>query len=169
MLQSLLSQLALSTDGLSISESITSARENRQEKHLNAQECTDLLGGIIRQFRQTTLIIDALDECEEADALLLHREELLAAAGGHIFDSHYLLNVVIFSRHEVVLPNSILQPQIVVLEQHRDHTMQDMEKYIKTQVRDREDLKLGYRLLRGEYPNLEKRLIDILVRQAQGM
>lgn len=43
---------------------------------IEIQECPELLTRLVNEYRKTTIIIDALDECENADVLLLRLREL---------------------------------------------------------------------------------------------
>ena len=165
VLRSFVSQIALSIDGLSISQLIVTEYEKRRQKSLNADECIDLISKLITQYGQITFIVDALDECEDPDALLIHLGALYRASLGN----ESRVQIFFSSRYQVELPEDFPPCQKCALEQQRDLTLGDMESYVRTQIKEREVLQLGFRLLKGKHPEVEDRLISILTTQAQGM
>lgn len=55
------------------------------------------------------------------------------------------------------------------LDHEHEVSARDMDFYIRSQVEHIEEMKLGGRLLDGEYPAIEQRLIDTLSRRAHEM
>ena len=78
VLRSLLRQLAISRNNSEIQELLVEAYKNKSEQgfastQLSFKEIRFLLPQLMKAYRQTTLIIDALDECHEKSRLKLIR------------------------------------------------------------------------------------------------
>lgn len=157
---SLIAQLAWSPDGSSVAEPVKTlyANDTGRQDTLNS----GLLTKLIPPHQRTTIIIDALDECENYSRLLLW----LKAASN---DSLGALKFFFSSRTNVKLLNDFPSWEKVELDSKKELTVEDMKVYIRTQVQDRETMGIGRRLLGGEYPELEERLIETLTYRAQGM
>ena len=138
---------------------------SRERTLLNEHECIDLLAKMIREYHQVTFIVDALDECEDADKLLILMNKLYRC----ISTTESRIKFFFSSRYQVEMIGEFLDCRECALEQCRHQTLDDMELYVKTEVKDREALQIGSRLLKGKYPGSEERLISILVSQAQGI
>jgi hypothetical protein len=65
--RSLVAQLALSLDGSSVAESIKRKHKERKQDELDNP---DLLVGLVAIYQRTTIVVDALDECEDYGGLL---------------------------------------------------------------------------------------------------
>lgn len=104
--------------------------------------------------QNSTIIIDALDECSDPLELLSNLNDIASSANSNtkfFFSSR--MNVDI--REEF--------PQCAKVEIN-SRSNQDIEIYVKTEVKTRKR-----RLLHGKAPELEDRLIKILTHRAQGM
>ena len=155
------SLVARSVDGLSIARSVKSEYENRKSE-LSLDQCRHLLVGLVALYEQTTVIIDALDECEDYTRLLLNLKMVSK-------DAPKAIKFFFSSRTNVKLPEDFPTWEKLELDSQKSLTVGDVKTYIETQVKDRETLGFGFRLLRGKYPALEDRLVKILTRRAQGM
>lgn len=139
--------------------------EKRRNTALRIQECSAHLVGLINQNQRTTFIVDALDECEDADVLLLHLDHIYKISS----ETGTPINIFFSSRYDVDVHQKFPDCNKLELEKCQSLTANDMMTYVKTQVRDRETLLLGSRLLKGERPDLERRIVDFLAKNSQGM
>lgn len=119
--------------------------------------CETLLRGILESGIKLRIMIDALDECDEPKELLKALRDASQVKPG-------ALELLMSSRHEVRVDDKLSNAVIVDLGQSVSET--DMVTYITTEVNDREK---DERILEGEHPDLEDRLIKILCRRAGGM
>lgn len=159
VLRSLIAQLTPSNNDSSISQTIEYEYKRRERRPIEIQECSDLLARLVDEHENTTFIIDALDECDDADALLLHLRKLCGKT----------VKFFLSSRHQVMVDDAFPSCNKLELENCKDLTLEDMDIYVRTQIAQRENLCLGSRLLRGKDPELENRLIRVLIHHAQGM
>ena len=159
VLRSCIAQLAKSTDGSPISSVIEGLYQSREERSIEIHECSDLLVRLLKEQENTTFVIDALDECEDADELLLHLKDVHRNPVKFFFSS----------RNQVQVRKAFPNCAKLELDRQKDLILQDIKTYVISQVKERETLKLGHRLLDGEYPELEDTLIDVLSDHAQGM
>lgn len=162
LFRSLVAQLAWSVDGSSIAESVKCEYENRKNRELLLDECRELLAGLIALYQQTTIVVDALDECEY-DRLLHSLMKMVSKS------TPKPIKFFFSSRTNVTLPKGFPTWEKLKLDSQKNLTGEDMKKYIQTEVKDREMLGFASRLLRGEHPALEDRLVEVLTRRAQGM
>jgi hypothetical protein len=162
VLASLVAQLAWSVDGLSVAESIKALYQSDHERHLSLKEFSDLLITLILPYNNVTIVIDALDECLNSAQLLRHLRNVSNAT------NHRIKFFLSSRRNTTIFPDF---PEWIKLELdlQQDLTASDMESYIRSQVRDIETLDMGSRLLDGKHPEVEDRLIETLIRRAQGM
>ena len=154
ILRSLIAQLAWSPDGFEVASSVK-ALHGHQENQLHPE----LFASLAAQYQRTTVVIDALDECEDYSRLLFLLKKVFA-------DTPSTKLKFFFSRRPSV--NMLLgfpSWEKLELDLNRGLTKDDMNVYISTQVVERE----GHRLLNGKDPDLEKKLIDTLSYRAQGM
>lgn len=165
VLRSLIAQLAKSDDSLSISPLVKTEYEKRENKPLGLNECSSLLARLVNGHQQTAFIIDALDECDDAATLLLHLKhfwELISEAQNSV-------RLFFSSRNQVEVRDQFPDCKKLGLETCIHPRSEDMKVYIETQVREREKLRLGPRLLKGKCAELENRLIGVLTEHSQGM
>ena len=73
-----MAQLALSLDGQSVDESVKRLVEGPMTSELSLEQCSKRLVALVAPYRRVTLIVDALDECENYKELLCR---LIALAG----------------------------------------------------------------------------------------
>jgi len=165
--RSLVAQLALSPDGSSVAESI---KRKHKEKKRDELDNPDLLVGLVALYQQTTIVVDALDECEDYGRLLLLLKKVSEGTRGAI-------KFFFSSRTNVRLFKDFPSWEKLELDSEEGLTTDDINTYIRTQVKDREKMDLGPRLLDerksilGEslIEALEDKLIETLTRRAQGM
>lgn len=165
VLRSFIAQLARSDDGLSISPLVKPEYEKRQKVPIKLDECSSLLARLVNEHQQTTFIVDALDECDDAAALLIHLKHFWDLISG----AKTSVRLFLSSRNQVEVFDQFPGCKKLELEKCKDERLEDMKVYIETQVRERESLRLGPRLLRGTCIELEDRLIDVLIEHSQGM
>ncbi|KAF8857268.1 ankyrin [Acephala macrosclerotiorum] len=162
VLQALLRQAAYNPMKGEISEHVLNAYINAGGDSVDLQpfsftKCETLLHGILESGIKLRVMIDALDECDEPKELLkVLRDASRVMPGG--------LELLVSSRHEVRVDEKLSNAVIVDLGQSVSDS--DMITYITTEVNDREE---DERILKGKYPDLENRLIEILCRRAGGM
>lgn len=159
VLRSFIAQLTKSIDGSPTLSMIDNEYQSRKKRSIEIQECSDLLMRLVKEHENTTFIVDALDECENADELLLHLKEVCRQP----------VKIFFSSRNQVKIGDAFPESEKLELDSYKDLVVEDMRRYITSQVRERDTLRLGHRLLHGKYPELEDRLIKVLVDQAQGM
>lgn len=133
----------------------------------NIEECADLLINLINEYHQTTFIVDALDECDDPHLLLLRLKFLWK----HVSKTKKSIKFFLSGRNQIEVFFHFPNCEKLELENLKHLTIEDMKNYIQSQVkeRDQEELCSGLRLLKGKYPELEDRLIDVLVKRSQGM
>lgn len=162
MLQAILRQAAYDPVNGEISAYVMNAYINAggdsgDLRPLSITECRTLLHSILESGIKLRIMIDALDECQEPLSLLTAlRDATLVRPGG--------VELLVSSRYEVRVDVKLRNAVIVDLGQSVSKT--DMITYITTEVKDREK---DERILEGEHPDLEDRLIEILCERAGGM
>ena len=128
---------------------------NGNDGKLTADKCVTMLRRVISQAKGTVIVIDALDECEDADELLLCLKEVEA---GNPSKTRLFLS----SRMHVGVSN-VYENCISVSTPGGNEA--DLMFYIRNEVENRKTR----RLLDGTRPDLETSLVETLTRQAQGM
>lgn len=165
VLRSLIAQLATSSDCSSVSRVVAKEYKDHPLRPIEIQECPELLTQLVNEYQETTIIIDALDECENADVLLLRLRELNNNAAGAQVSAKFFFS----SRKQVEVDQFFEKCEKLEIGNGTDLLSDDMKIFVSTQVKEREKLCLGSRLLRGRYPQLEDELIEVLLDQSQGM
>ena len=122
---------------------------------LAADKCVTLLRGVISQGGGTVIVIDALDECEDPDELLLYLKKVEQG-------NPRKTRLFISSRMHVGVPK-IYESCISVSTPGGNEA--DLGFYVWNEIKNRKIR----RLLDGKRPDLETRLVETLSRQAQGM
>ena len=115
-------------------------------------------------FKAAYVVIDALDECEEAE-----RNELVMALESHVSLKHYGVKVFVTSRDERDLPVARMFSRTSNFRIDADDTARDIRPFVEARVEEY--------ITRGEIlggkgnvtPELREDLVDILVNQADGM
>lgn len=112
---------------------------------------------ILKSNIKLRIMIDALDECDDPRELLrILRRAYEVTPGG--------LELLVSSRYEVHVDDKF--PGAATIDIRGDLSETDMDTYIITEVYDRDQ---DDRLLKGNHPDLEDRLIKILHNRAGGM
>lgn len=140
VLRSFIAQLTKSTDGSTTSSMIESMYESRKARPIEIQECSDLLVKLLKEHGKTKFIIDALDEYENADELLLHLRDVCRKSVEFFFSI----------RNQVKVDKAFPNCAKMELDVQKDLVMEDMKIYVITQFENRESLRLGNRLLDGK-------------------
>lgn len=159
VLRSFIAQLTKSIDGSFTPSMIEGLYESRKKCPIEIQECSDLLVRLLKEHEKTTFVVDALDECEDADKLLLNLKNSARNSVKFLFSS----------RNQVQVDKTFPSCRKLELDSQKDWTVEDMKTYVTSQVKERELWGLGYRLLDGKHPQFEDMLIEVLIDQAQGM
>jgi len=124
------------------------------ESQILDQLITILLSGI-----RLRVMIDALDECDRPDLLL----EALAKVYTNAPEK---LEILMTSRHEVRVEEIDAFKECWDLDLNTSLTYADMKNFIDLEVRGAAKYS---RLLKGERPDLEEKLIEVLDEKAGGM
>ena len=162
ILRSLVRQLAWSSEGSSISPGVETFYERwRYERpdsgRLSLGECSELLTEMISSYSNTTIIIDALDECEEPYELLRALKTIADSSTGHI-------KLFVSSRANVDVARVLIVHSKIDIQSQVKGLNTDMDIFLHTEVKEG-----ARRLLQGRYPGLEDRLTEVLKDRAQGM
>jgi hypothetical protein len=153
--RSLIAQLAWSPDRSEIDDSVKVLHDNKKADEFKPE----LLVGLATRHQRTTIIIDALDECEDYSNLLF----LLKKTSNGLPSGSF--RFLFSSRPNVTLLLDFPSWEKLNLDAGRELTSEDINEYIRTQVLERE----GRRLLDGRNVDLEAKLIKTLIDRAQGM
>jgi len=165
VLHSLIAQLAESIDGVSVSGLIEKRYKNGNRNSIEIHECPKLLADLASEYQNTTIVIDALDECQDSEALLLNLQEV----SKRIRAASKAVKLLFSSRNQVDVDYYFPSCETLRLEHIMAARKEDMVRFVHTQVKEREILRLGSRLLKGKHPDLEDRVINVLVKHSQGM
>ena len=122
---------------------------------LAADKCVNLLRRVISQGGVSVIVIDALDECEDPDELLLYLKEVED-------DNPCKIRLFLSSRMHVGV-SKIYESCMSISTPGGNEA--DLGFYIWNKVKNRKIR----RLLDGKRPNLATRLIETLSREAQGL
>lgn len=134
-------------------------RDRPKDGLLSYDECEKILKEIFEHGTGARIFIDALDECDDPEKVLDVLGSVSAIGKGTV-------KIFATSRTEVLRLAKGEFPDACFLELDELSTRVDMETYIQREVRER---KPYLRLLRGERPDLEDRLIELLSQRAGGM
>ena len=127
----------------------------RYEKKLISDKCVTMLRRVIAQAKETVIVIDALDECEDPDELLQCLKEV---EEGNPCRTRLFLSSRMHMKVSKIYESCVVVPT-------PGGNEADLAFYIRNEVDNRKTR----RLLDGKRPDLEARLIETLTRQAQGM
>ena len=114
-----------------------------------------MLRSLTSQAKETVIVVDALDECEDPDELLLCLKEV---EEGNPSRTRIFLSSRMHVRVSKIYESCLIVPA-------PGGNEADLAFYIRNEVGNRKTR----RLLDGKRPDLEARLIETLTRQAQGM
>jgi hypothetical protein len=168
ILRAILKQLSCTKLDIPIRELVVEAYEEKKEDadengceplRLNLKETTDLIINLLKT-NPATIIIDALDECDNE-----RRPELLKALDRIIDESSSIAKVLVSSRDD----NNIVchldrSPNIFI---EAEDNSDDIKRFTQREVARSIDDKL---LLSGKVSaELEKQITDTLIDRAQGM
>jgi hypothetical protein len=154
LITSLLSQLLIAKVGSqTIHELYARKGQGRQQPHVI--ELEEAFQSVIKNMSKTYLILDALDECTDREALLPFVQSLVEQAMGS-------LNVLVLSRREEDIEHA-LSP----VSKHQVRIESSLvSPDIRLHVEDR--LKSDFRFLKWP-PELRNEVSQILVQKAHGM
>ena len=160
ILRSLVRQLAWSLDDSSISPPVRTFYDKwRYERpdsgRLSLGTCSGLLTELISSYSETTIILDALDECEKPYELLRALKTIASSGTGQT-------KLFVSSRLNVNIASVLIARSKIDIQSQG--TSKDMDIFLLTEVKNGDR-----RLLKGNFPHLEDRLIEVLRDRAQGM
>jgi hypothetical protein len=165
VLRSLVRQLSCLKPGLPIMEPITTMYKERDERgfditKLTLEECLKLLIELTGLYPSTTILLDALDECDPDT-----RHELLQALDDLIQNSTGLVKIFVSSRDDKDIVWRLRDsPNLYV--QAGDNS-EDIERFVRFEV----ERSINRRMLLGGEVSDELRhaVINTLISGAQGM
>ncbi len=161
ILRSILAQLACRPGDLAAPTPLVDLYETLRKSpvgsdgKLTADKCVTMLREMTSQAKETVIVIDALDECEDPEELLLCLKEVEEG-------NPYKTRLFLSSRMHVRV-SKIYESCISVSTPGGNEA--DLVFYIRNEVENRKTR----RLLDGKRPDLEACLVETLTRQAQGM
>lgn len=132
---------------------------------LSIEEVKSYFQEVINANQSTiTIVIDGLDECSNFNKLLRYLNLFFDEVTGT-----GTLRMVLSSRMQVNPPRNFPSQREVIIS--ADRNAKYIEKYIHSQIFEREEQHHGELLLNGEYQELEleQQLCKILTTRAQGM
>ena len=165
ILRSLVRQLACSALDGTILEPVKELYRSREQDGfaagpLTLDESTALIIELSQDRPLTTIIIDALDECD-----LSSRGDLLEALSKILQDSRSLVKLLVSSRADADIVCHFSDCPNLQLEASQNQ--EDIDYYVKSEV---EDLIKRKKLLRGNVSeNLKRTIQSVLSEQAKGM
>ncbi|KAL9630328.1 MAG: hypothetical protein Q9164_006474 [Protoblastenia rupestris] len=160
ILRSLVRQLAWAEDGESLAFPVSyfyqkHSKDRLEDARLSIEEASALLTRLICLSNETTIIIDAMDECAHPYDLFRSLRTVMAGAKER-------LRLLVTGRSHVDVSNILTDCTKITLESH--DVSADILYYVKNEIKE------GPRqLLEKKKPDLEDRLIEILCARAQGM
>ena len=160
VLSGMVSQLCWSPDGSGIQEAVSNLYKRLQserpdEASLSLEESVKLIVELSGSCAQTTIIIDALDECSQPYPLLRALQDILDKTAGR-------LKLFVSSRVNVDVPSAVTTVSRINL--HAEDTFTDVHDYVWKEVKQSKR-----RLLKGKEPELEDKVVETLSYRAQGM
>ena len=165
ILRGLVRQLACSASDGTILEPVKELYRSREQDGfaagpLTLDESTALIIELSQDRPLTTIIIDALDECD-----LSSRGDLLEALSKILQDSRSLVRLLVSSRADADIVCHFSDCPNLQLEASQNQ--EDIDYYVKSEV---EDLIKRKKLLRGNVSeNLKRTIQSVLSEQAKGM
>ena len=165
ILRSLVRQLACSASDGTILEPVKELYRSREQDGfaagpLTLNESTALIIELSQDRPLTTIIVDALDECD-----LSSRGDLLEALSKILQDSRSLVKLLVSSRADADIVCHFSDCPNLQLEASQNQ--EDIDYYVKSEV---EDLIKRKKLLRGNVSeNLKRTIQSVLSEQAKGM
>jgi len=168
VLSAILRQLAGSKSDLPIRSPVAEEYKARKEeadedgskiKKLSLEDCTRLILELT-QDSPATIVIDALDECEERT-----RHELLEALNSIIRNSGEIVKVLVSSRDDIDIKLRLEGSKNISIS--ANHNSGDIKRFVQSEVRR---LSTKGLLLDGRISKpLREKIIETLTTQAQGM
>ena len=160
VMSSIVSQLLWSPDGSGIAKRISnlytsSKYERPDEARLSLDESANIVDELTKSWSQTTIIIDALDECSQPYPLLRALKKVVEGSAGRV-------RLFMSSRMNVEVSDVFVEVSRVDIQV--EDTATDVYKYIWKELKESDR-----RLLKGREPELEDRMIATLNNRAQGM
>lgn len=123
-------------------------------RELLANDCVKMITQLVKDNHDTTIIIDALDECSDFYELLSHLEDILSSCEGKV---KFLLS----SRMNVPLKQTF--PESIMIDVSLG-SKEDIDFFIKNEMKRNKG-----RLAQCKALDLEDQMIEILSNRAQGM
>jgi hypothetical protein len=162
-LKSFIRQCAINGEEGAIYSDIRDFHDDNKERcpekcELESEECFPHLKEIVGASKQLTIVIDALDECQDLEDLLSNIQELRRDAGDK-------LRIFFTSRYGLADTVRSYIPEVKRLEIH-DQNAADIEEYLKLEIPDKIE---GRRVGNAMSDEQAKRLKKLLESRARGM
>lgn len=165
VMSSLVKQLSCPHGGWQLRQEVVNIYAARKKSgfasgSLVFSESLDLVIALINTYSQTTIVVDALDECDP-----LNRKELLRALGTILTNSSSLVKIFVSSRdHSDIVLRLEDVPNLLI--KARDNE-EDIQRFVHDEVTRRIDEK---ELLRGKVSKkLKEKIINTLTTGSDGM
>lgn len=148
VLHTLIAQLAEFITGVFVSALVKKRYGNGNRNPIEIHECSKLLADLASEYQNTTIIVDALDECQDHDTLLLNLEEVLKM----IHAAGKAVKLFLSSRNQVDVSECFPSCETLRLEHVAALNKEDMIRFVQAQVKEGKSLRLGSRILEGKHP-----------------
>ncbi|KAH7317542.1 hypothetical protein BKA65DRAFT_103790 [Rhexocercosporidium sp. MPI-PUGE-AT-0058] len=163
ILKSFIRQCAINGEEGAIYTDIRDFHDDNKERcpekcELESEECFPHLKEIVGASKQLTIVIDALDECQDLEDLLSNIQELRRDAGDK-------LRIFFTSRYGLADTVRSYIPEVKRLEIHNQNAA-DIEEYLKLEIPDKIE---GRRVGNAMSDEQAKRLKTLLESRARGM
>ena len=160
VMSSIVRQLLWSPDGSGVAKPVSNLYdslkyERPDEARLSLDESANIIIELVNPWPQTTIIIDALDECSEPYPLLRALQQVTEGSAGRV-------RLFVSSRMHVDVSNVLVDVLRVIIQV--EDTSTDLYKYVWKELKESKR-----RLLKGREPELEDRIVATLNSRAQGM
>lgn len=156
ILQCLLTQLARSSDGQTLAQPIIEMYKRATpisgSGKPSVDDCVELLKVLPEGCPRVTIIIDALDECFDWWTLIASLKGIMRGTNRI---RHFLTSRMHVEKKELIPDCATIGPE---------DNVADVKNYIKNEIKNRDR-----RLLRGKFPELEQRLINVMIERSENM
>ena len=161
LLQAIVKQLSVAFSGLP--KLVVEEYDKRQERGhaegaLDWEECRDLIVKLLDIYPQTTVVVDALDECD------LDKRWILFDAIQAMTQSSGLVKIFVSSRDETDIRRGLEQIPYLFIDARKNTA--DIFRFVRRDVTD--SLKRG-QFLATVSEGLKEKIISTISRQANGM
>jgi hypothetical protein len=161
VLRSLVRQLSWSPTGKGILSCVKDEYRNPYGGSLGSRKCIDLLVIMSKSFSKVTILLDAVDECDEVNELLDCLGDVLSRTDGRIY-------VYLSAREHVQIPRRIKRKCLEVNLNILD-TSSDLRHFVTSEVNLRQFHHDLYEDQPEEEQKIRARIIRVLINIGRGM